>query len=239
MLLIAGLGNPGAKHQNHRHNVGFMAADAIARRHSFAPWHKKFKAELAEGRIAGEKVLLIKPQTFMNLSGQSVGEAMRFYKLGPADLIVFYDELDLAPGKVRVKTGGGHGGHNGIRSLDAHCGKDFRRVRIGIGHPGDKHKVTGHVLGDFAKADREWTVPLLDAIADNAELLVSGDDSSFMNRLSLAVAPVSKKAGKPQADTVKQDKKNAAGGQADNQADAAPPAGPMAGMLKKLFGGSD
>ncbi len=239
MLLIAGLGNPGAKHQNHRHNVGFMAADAIARRHSFAPWHKKFKAELAEGRIAGEKVLLIKPQTFMNLSGQSVGEAMRFYKLGPADLIVFYDELDLAPGKVRVKTGGGNGGHNGIRSLDAHCGKDYRRVRIGIGHPGDKQKVSGHVLGDFAKVDRGWTVPLLDAVADNADLLVSGDDSSFMNRLSLAIAPVSKKSGNPGAETVKQGKKTGAGEQTTKQADTAPPAGPMAGMLKKLFGGSN
>lgn len=239
MLLIAGLGNPGAKYQNHRHNVGFMAADAIARRHSFAPWHKKFKAELAEGRIAGKKVLLIKPQTFMNLSGQSVGEAMRFYKLGPADLIVFYDELDLPPGKVRVKTGGGHGGHNGIRSLDAHCGKDYRRVRIGIGHPGDRQKVSGHVLGDFAKTDREWTVPLLDAIADNADLLVSGDDSSFMNRLSLAVKPLSKQPGRPNAAKDRPEKKTAEAEKTTNPTVAPPPAGPMAGMLKKLFGGSD
>ncbi|HRP78708.1 MAG TPA: aminoacyl-tRNA hydrolase, partial [Aquamicrobium sp.] len=136
MLLIAGLGNPGPKYENNRHNVGFMAADAIARRHSFSPWSRKFQGLIAEGRIGGEKVLLIKPQTFMNLSGQSVGEAMRFHKLSPADLIVLYDELDLAPAKVRIKTGGGAGGHNGIRSLDAHCGKDYRRVRIGIGHPG-------------------------------------------------------------------------------------------------------
>ncbi len=239
MLLIAGLGNPGAKHQNHRHNVCFMGADPIAPRHSFAPWHKKFKAELAEGRIAGEKVLLIKPQTFMNLSGQAVGEAMRFFKLGPADLIVLYDELDLPPGKVRVKTGGGNGGHNGIRSLDAHCGKDYRRVRIGIGHPGAREKVSGHVLGDFAKSDGEWTVALLDAIADNADLLVSGDDSSFMNRLSLAVAPTSKKSGKPGAKAVKQGKETGAGKQTTKPADADPPAGPMAGMLKKLFGGSN
>src|SRR5690606_34982868 len=143
---------------------GFMAADAIHRRHSFSPWSKKFNALVSEGRIGGEKVILIKPQTFMNLSGQAVGEAMRFYKLAPSDLTVLYDELDLAPGKVRVKTGGGAGGHNGIRSLDAHCGKEYRRVRIGIGHPGSKERVTGHVLGDFAKADHEWLDPLLDAV---------------------------------------------------------------------------
>lgn len=237
MLLIAGLGNPGAKHQNHRHNVGFMAADAIARRHSFAPWHKKFKAELTEGKIAGEKVLLIKPQTFMNLSGQAVGEAMRFYKLGPSDLVVLYDELDLPPAKVRVKTGGGNGGHNGIRSLDAHCGKDYRRVRIGIGHPGVKEKVSGHVLGDFAKADQSWTVPLLDAIADNADLLVKGDDSGFMNRLSLAVKPASKPAAKPRKKPDNQKKSAVAGTEAVKPAEAAEPAGPMASMLKKLFGG--
>ena len=168
MLIIAGLGNPGPKYANNRHNVGFMAADAIARRHSFSPWSKKFQAEIAEGKIAGEKVLLIKPQTFMNLSGQAVGEAMRFYKLGRQPLTVFYDEIDLAAGKLRIKTGGGAGGHNGIRSLDQHIGKDYRRVRIGVGHPGVKELVHGHVLGDFAKADREWLDPLLDAIADNA-----------------------------------------------------------------------
>ena len=150
MLLFAGLGNPGAKFANNRHNVGFMAADAIARRHSFSPWSRKFQAEIAEGRLADEKVILIKPQTFMNLSGQSVGEAMRFYKLEPSALTVFYDEIDLAAGKVRVKTGGGAGGHNGIRSLDQHIGNSYRRVRIGVGHPGVKEMVHGHVLGDFA-----------------------------------------------------------------------------------------
>ena len=233
MLLIAGLGNPGAKHQNHRHNVGFMAADAIARRHGFAPWHRKFKAEIAEGRLSGEKVLLIKPQTFMNLSGQAIGEAMRYFKLTPADLIVFYDELDLQAGKVRVKTGGGNGGHNGIRSIDAHCGKEYRRVRIGIGHPGARERVTGHVLGDFAKADRGWLDPLLDAIADNVEMLVSGDDSGFMNRISLAVRPAEKAP----------DSKSSGGGKrAAKPAEAEPeqpPSGPMAGMLKKLFGGAN
>src|SRR5690606_24769741 len=163
MLLLVGLGNPGPKYENNRHNVGFLAVDAIARHHSFSPWSKKFQGLIAEGRLNDEKVLLLKPQTFMNLSGQSVGEAMRFHKIPPSDVVVLYDELDLAPGKVRVKVGGGAGGHNGIRSMDAHCGKDYRRVRIGIGHPGAKELVHNYVLGDFAKADREWLEPLLDA----------------------------------------------------------------------------
>uniref|UniRef100_A0A7C1P4V1 Peptidyl-tRNA hydrolase n=1 Tax=Agrobacterium albertimagni TaxID=147266 RepID=A0A7C1P4V1_9HYPH len=151
MIILAGLGNPGAQYQKNRHNIGFMAVDAIQRRHGFSPWAKKFKAEISEGTLAGEKVMLIKPQTFMNLSGESVGEAMRFYKLGPEDIVAIYDELDLLPGKARIKTGGGHGGHNGIKSLDAHCGLNYRRLRLGIGHPGDKSKVHNHVLGDFAK----------------------------------------------------------------------------------------
>ena len=159
MLLVAGLGNPGSRYAKQRHNIGFMAADAIARRHSFSNWSKKFKGELAEGDIAGEKILLIKPQTMMNLSGNAVGEAMRFYKLAPEDLIVIYDELDLEPGKVRIKRGGGNGGHNGIKSIDAHCGKDYRRLRLGIGHPGHKERVTGHVLGNFAKSDHDWLDP--------------------------------------------------------------------------------
>lgn len=187
MLLIAGLGNPGAQHAGNRHNIGFMAADAIARRHGFSPWSRKFKGEIAEGRIAGEKVLLIKPQTYMNRSGEAVGEAMRFFKLQPSDLVVLYDELDLAPGKVRLKVGGGAGGHNGIRSLDSHCGKDYRRLRLGIGHPGARERVTAHVLGDFAKADARWLEPLLEAVADNAALLVAGEDSRFLNKVSLAV----------------------------------------------------
>src|SRR5919198_787196 len=172
MLVFAGLGNPEARYQNNRHNVGFMAADAIHRRHSFSPWSKKFQALVAEGRLGGEKVLLIKPQTFMNNSGQAVGEALRFYKLEPADLTVFYDEIDLAPGKVRIKKGGGAGGHNGIRSLDGHIGQDYRRVRIGVGHPGIKEMVHPHVLGDFAKDERPWVEALCATIADNAELLV-------------------------------------------------------------------
>ncbi|MCT8996782.1 aminoacyl-tRNA hydrolase [Chelativorans intermedius] len=234
MLLIAGLGNPGRQYENHRHNVGFMAADAIFRRHSFSPWTKKFKALVAEGRLGGEKVLLLKPQTYMNLSGQAVGEAMRFYKLTPADLVVLYDELDLMPGKLRVKRGGGAGGHNGIKSIDAHCGKDYRRVRIGIGHPGDKARVNAHVLGDFAKADRTWLEPLLDAIADNAEMLARGDDSGFMNRVSLAMqgkAP-SAETGGPAA----RGQSHIRQARPKQPAAPVPETGPMAAMLKKLFG---
>ena len=237
MLLFVGLGNPGAKYANNRHNVGFMAADAIARRHSFSPWSKKFHGLIAEGRIGTETVLLVKPQTFMNLSGQSVGEAMRFHKLALSDLIVLYDELDLAPGKVRIKTGGGAGGHNGIRSLDAHCGKDYRRVRIGIGHPGVREMVMPHVLGDFAKADREWLEPLLDAIADNADKLVAGDDNGFMNKVSVALRG---------PDTAAREKPAKKGQSHIRQARPKPApkveipeSGPMAAMLRKLLGGKE
>ncbi len=238
MQIIAGLGNPGSKHENNRHNVGFMAADAIARRHSFSPWSKKFSALIAEGMLGGEKVLLVKPQTFMNLSGQSVGEAMRFYKLAPADVTVLYDELDLAPGKVRIKTGGGAGGHNGIRSLDSHIGKDYRRVRIGIGHPGVKELVHNWVLGDFAKADGEWLEPLLDAIGDNAPMLAKGDESGFMNKLSLAV-PGSAKAGqasKEGEDRPAKGKSHIRQARPQQPEVKVPETGPMATMLKKLFG---
>ena len=204
MKIIAGLGNPGTQYAGNRHNIGFMAVDALQRLPSFAPWSKKFKAEISEGEIAGEKVLLMKPQTYMNLSGESVGEAMRFFKLTPADIIAIHDELDLPAGRVRIKTGGGHGGHNGLKSLDAHCGKDYRRLRLGIGHPGDKERVHGHVLGDFAKADRVWLEPLLDAIADNAAMLVKAEDSQLMNKLALATgskpeAEKPAKAAKPAA----------------------------------------
>ncbi|WP_274426553.1 aminoacyl-tRNA hydrolase [Chelativorans sp. YIM 93263] len=238
MLLIAGLGNPGRQYASHRHNVGFMAADAIARRHSFSPWTKKFSALVSEGRLGSDKALLIKPQTFMNNSGQAVGEAMRFYKLTPNDLIVLYDELDLAPGKLRIKRGGGHGGHNGIKSINAHCGTDYRRVRIGIGHPGDKARVTAHVLGDFAKADQQWLEPLLDVIADNMPMLAEADDAGFMNRVSLATK------GKAEGVQPKPDKPAAKGQSHIRQArskHAAPPqaSGPMAAMLKKLFGNKD
>lgn len=233
MQIIAGLGNPGSKYADNRHNVGFMAADAIARRHSFSPWSKKFHAEIATGEIGGEKVLLIKPQTFMNLSGQAVGEAMRFYKLTPDAVTVLYDEIDLAPGKLRIKVGGGAGGHNGIRSLDQHIAQNYRRVRIGVGHPGVKELVHGHVLGDFSKADQEWLAPLLDAIADNAAMLITRDDGGLMNKVALAVG------GKPAPDQAKPAPKGQSHiRQARPQKPQVklPESGPMAAMLKKLLG---
>jgi PTH1 family peptidyl-tRNA hydrolase len=237
MQIVVGLGNPGAQYQNNRHNVGFMAADAIARRHSFSPWSRKFHGQIAEGSLDGEKVLLIKPQTYMNLSGQAVGEAMRFYKLTPADVVVLYDELDLAPGKVRVKTGGGAGGHNGIRSLDQHIGNAYRRVRIGIGHPGVKELVQRHVLGDFAKVDAEWLDPLLDAIADNFGLVLAGQDSSFMNKVSLAVGGKAAAEPAPQAKPKAQSHIRQA--RQNGPKVKLPETGPMAAMLKKLFGNKD
>ena len=188
MLLIAGLGNPGRRYAGHRHNIGFMAAHAIHRRHRFPPWRARFQGEVAEGMLAGEKTLLLKPATFMNESGRCVGQAMRFYKLKPAELVVIYDELDLPPGKARVKTGGSTAGHRGLRSIEANIGKDFRRLRLGIGHPGAKELVNGYVLHDFAKADGEWLEPLLAAIAEHAPLLATGEDSTFMNRVHLALA---------------------------------------------------
>lgn len=189
MKLFVGLGNPGGKYQGNRHNIGFMAVEAIADAHGFAPWRSKFQSHLSEGRLGSEKVILLKPQTYMNKSGQAVGEAMRFYKLTPEDVVVFYDELDLAPGKCRVKQGGGTAGHNGIRSLHAHIGEAYWRVRLGIGHPGDKRLVQNHVLGDFAKADQNWLSPLLQGIADGAPELAGDDTGRFMNAVALKVAP--------------------------------------------------
>jgi peptidyl-tRNA hydrolase, PTH1 family len=183
--LWVGLGNPGAEYAGHRHNVGFMAVDAIASEYRFTPWKAKFQGLIAEGSVADARVLLLKPATFMNESGRSVGEAMRFYKLTPTDVIVFYDELDLAPFKVKVRTGGGAAGHNGIRSMAAHIGEDFRRVRIGIGHPGHKDRVTGHVLGNWAKAELEPLDHLLGAIASEATWLAEGDDVRFMNDVAM------------------------------------------------------
>jgi len=185
MQLWVGLGNPGTQYALHRHNVGFMAVDTIAEVHGFSPAQKKFQGWVQEGRIGGEKILLLKPGTFMNESGRSIGEAMRFYKLTPEDVTVFYDELDLAPFKVKVRRGGGTGGHNCIRSTDAHLGPEFRRVRIGIGHPGHKDKVTGHVLGNFAKAEMDDLADLLGAIAAEAPWLAKGDDVRFMNDIAL------------------------------------------------------
>jgi peptidyl-tRNA hydrolase, PTH1 family len=189
MLLLVGLGNPGRDYAGHRHNVGFMAVDAIASRHRFSPWTKKFKGEVAEGFFETQKgrvkVLALKPQTYMNLSGESVQAAAHFYRIDPADIVVLYDELDLAQGKVRVKAGGGAAGHNGIRSIAGQIGPDFRRARIGIAHPGGKERVLGHVLGNFSKDDKAWLDPLLDAIADAAPALATGEDASFMNQIVL------------------------------------------------------
>lgn len=196
MLLLAGLGNPGPRYANNRHNIGFMAVDEIVRRHSFSSWRSRFQADCAEGLLAGEKVLALKPQTYMNESGRSVGEALRFHKLAPEQVIVLYDEIDLAAGKVRVKQGGGTGGHNGIRSVEAHIGKDFWRVRLGVGHPGHKDLVHGYVLSDFAKADRPWVEKLLDAVAGEISALVEGDAPRFMSRVAEIMNPPRPKAPK-------------------------------------------
>ena len=185
MQIWAGLGNPGAQYALHRHNVGYMAVDAIAAIHRFGPWQKKFRSLVSEGRIGAEKLLLLKPQTYMNDSGDAVQQALRFYKLDLDALTVFHDELDLAPFKVKVKQGGGTAGHNGLRAIDAALGPDFRRVRIGIGHPGHKDKVTPHVLGNYAKRDMDELAELLAALGDEADRLAGGDDVRFMNEIAL------------------------------------------------------
>lgn len=189
MQLFVGLGNPGAKYAHNRHNIGFMVLDRIAQDHGFAPWRSKFQGQMTEGRLGGEKVLLLKPETFMNNSGQSVQAAAAFYKLNVRDLTVFHDELDLAPGKARVKQGGGHAGHNGLRSIHAHMGADYARVRIGIGHPGHKDRVAAYVLHDFARADDEWIDNLLRGMSEGAPSLAMGDGGKFMNAVALRVAP--------------------------------------------------
>lgn len=189
MKLFVGLGNPGQKYARNRHNIGFMALDRIAGDHGFGPWKSKFQAEIAEGRLGSEKVLLVKPQTFMNRSGQSVGEAMRFYKLDSTDVTVFHDELDLAPGKVRAKAGGGHAGHNGLRSIHDHISPAYDRVRLGIGHPGRKELVSPYVLSDFAKADSDWLEDVLRGVSDGAGHLADGDGGKFMNAVAMRTAP--------------------------------------------------
>lgn len=189
MKVFVGLGNPGADYARHRHNVGFMALERIADVHRFSAWKKRFQAQTADGTIESERVLLLKPQTYMNDSGQAVGEALRFLKVDVADLYVFHDELDLAPGKLKVKIGGGNAGHNGLRSITAHIGNDYARVRIGIGHPGSKELVSGYVLHDFAKADAAWLDPLLDAMAHAAGRLAAGASDRFMGDVARALSP--------------------------------------------------
>ncbi len=252
MKLLVGLGNPGAKYARNRHNVGFMAVDAIARAYGFGPWRKRFHAETAEGRIADEPCLIVKPMTFMNESGRAVGEAMRFYKLAPWDLFVFHDEIDLPPGKMRVKGGGSHAGHNGLRSLDQHIGPQFYRVRIGVGHPGSREQVAGYVLHDFAKADQAWLEPLLQAICDALPELVQENDGRFMNQVSLAMRratakPEAKTAGNGETKTKSArakapSQRELSRAAAKREDDRPAPAGtgssegPLAGMLRRWLG---
>lgn len=233
MQLLVGLGNPGEKYRNNRHNVGFMAIDAIAGRHNFPPFRQKFAGLISEGSIAGERVLLLKPQTWMNNSGDSVQAVASFYKLDPEAITVIYDEIDLASGKVRIKRGGGNGGHNGLRSIDPQIGTNYRRVRLGVGHPGHKDMVMPHVLGDFSKAEMDWFGPLLDALAENAELLVERDDNGLMNKLAIAVG--SDGAERRQRPGTADPARPKAQRRPEPQA-GVPEAGPMAAMLKKLFG---
>ena len=237
MLLIVGLGNPGAEYRRHRHNVGFMAVDAIHARHGFTPWRKRFSGEIAEGTLAGIKTLLLKPLTYMNESGRAVQAAAQFYKLEPSDVVVIHDEVDLPPGKTRIKTGGGAAGHNGLRSIAADIGPDFRRLRVGVGHPGVKEAVPHYVLHDFHKSDAEWLNPLLDAIADHAPLLAEGKDQTFANRLHAAATPEDGKRKKDDAGEPKPAK-------APKAPKVEPPAtknepnaeGPLARGLRKLLG---
>ena len=187
MRLLVGLGNPGPEYARNRHNVGFMVVDAIARRHDIGPWRRRFAGVAAEGPIGGDRVILLKPGTYMNESGLAVAEAAHFYKLDVGHIVVFHDEIDLPPAKVRVKTGGGIAGHNGLRSISSHVGNDYRRVRIGVGHPGAKELVYPYVLGDFAKAERPWVEALCDIIADNAAMIAKGEDAAFQNKVHLAM----------------------------------------------------
>lgn len=250
MFLLVGLGNPGPRYALNRHNVGFLAVDAVHRRHGFGPWRQKFSAEIAEGTLGSERTILVKPLTYMNESGRSVGEIVRFHKLAPGDVVVIHDELDLPPGKVRMKVGGGHGGHNGLRSLTAHIGDAYRRLRIGIGHPGDKSMVHTYVLHDFAKSDAAWLDPLMDAIAAEAPLLAEGKDQTFANRLHLALSPAKGEGGDarpPRTPKPKGPARDAAGGSGGNaQAEPTPASasepvslakGPFAALAKFVRGG--
>jgi PTH1 family peptidyl-tRNA hydrolase len=205
MQLLVGLGNPGQDYAGNRHNIGFMAVDEIVRRHGLAAPRGKSRPHgmVSEGRIDGARVIVLKPLTFMNNSGQAVGEAVRYYKLEPADVFVFHDELDLAAGKVRAKLGGGNAGHNGLRSIDAHIGREYWRVRLGIGHPGDRDRVHGHVLKDFAKSDRPWVEKMLEAVSDAIPLLLAGRDADFMSRVALLTQPPKPKRTPPDRDAAK------------------------------------
>lgn len=239
MRLLVGLGNPGPKYEANRHNIGFMAADLLVRRYDFGPWRARFQAQTAEGTIGGEKVLVLKPTTFMNESGRAVGEALRFFKLEPEDVLVVYDELDLALGKLRVKQDGGHGGHNGLKSIDAHIGKAYWRLRLGIGHPGEKEKVIGHVLGDFSKAERETVDQVLEASARHMPLLVDGNAPDFMSKAAQDIAPprAEKKTASAAGDGAAEPQKGKSAAQRlmEAQAEEAQKDGGLGGALKNLF----
>ena len=193
LRLLVGLGNPGLEYAFNRHNIGFLAVDAITKHHRFTPWRARFQGVIAEGAIDGHKVLALKPGTYMNLSGESVGAAMRFFKIQPTDVIVVHDEIELAPGKVKVKLGGGSAGHNGIKSIDTHIGTDYWRVRLGVGRPDGKAQVKGHVLENFAKSDIDWLGPLMNAMAEAAPLMVDGDENKFMSKVALLTKPPTEK----------------------------------------------
>nr|WP_319513771.1 aminoacyl-tRNA hydrolase [uncultured Cohaesibacter sp.] len=249
MYLLVGLGNPGPQYAGNRHNIGFMAVDEIARQHNFGPWRRKFQGEVSEGLIGSNKVLLLKPTTFMNESGRAISEACRFYKIPPEDVYVYHDELDLNPGKVKAKLGGGVAGHNGLRSTGAHIGNNFHRIRLGIGHPG-RERVTQWVLGDFAKVDREWLEPTLDALAYTAQSLIENDLGRFMTDFNQRLAPpvnghkksksqsasADKKPSQPgsKASSSSSDKPNKGSNSARSDKNAEPPRNAMAEALKQL-----
>jgi len=201
MLLFVGLGNPGERYAGNRHNIGFMAVQAIAKRHGIAPWRRKFQGVAVEGAIGAEKVLLLLPGTFMNESGRAVAEAANFYKLEPNQVVVFHDEAELTPGKVRLKKGGGNAGHNGLRSISEHIGNDYQRVRLGVGHPGNKDMMESYVLQDFAKDERPWVEALCEIVADNVGLLIEGKDSTFQNKVHLAMDAKGFGSGEDEPDT--------------------------------------
>ena len=239
MLLLVGLGNPGPKYEKNRHNIGFMAVDDIVRRHSFGPWKARFHGQIAEGRLGGEKVLALKPTTFMNESGRAVGEALRFYKLEAADVIVIYDELDVAPGKIKVKQGGGHGGHNGLRSLDAHIGKEYWRVRLGIGHPGDKAKVHGHVLGDFAKAELPTTERVIDAVSGALPALIEEGAPAFSTKAALVLKPPQNQSRGKEKDAAAQATKPAPAAKKDKESAVSTALAQAMAKAKGLMGGDN
>ena len=198
MVLLVGLGNPGQDYAKNRHNIGFMAVDEIARRYSFGPWRRRFQGQAADGRLSGKRAFALKPETYMNESGRAVTQAMRYYRLEPEDVIVLYDEIDLDAGKVRCKQGGGNAGHNGLRSLDSHIGRNYVRVRLGIGHPGDRDRVSSHVLGNFSNADMVWVTDVIDAVSDAVPALAIGDIPGFSNQVAQRLSPA-KSGPKPGA----------------------------------------